>query len=647
MPNSRSKGLHPYTVVSFLLLIIAVFGTASLLLRGTLDNRSKATVAPIALMQTVTNGSTNKSDVSVSVSNTTGNLYLASISMKPWRPVKNVEGLGLSWKRVGSQCGARSSTGVEVWQAMGQPSGAGAVKATFEKTPENGAIAVSVIANAAQTGAILDVGGVNTGGENSDCTGGTDTDNYSASVHAVQNSISYAALAERLRANTPGGGFTETAEFYQGKDNGDKAGLVILTQMNSASVLQKLTGTLSSATDWALLKFVVQGGVATTTTPTPTPTGTPTPTVPGSTGTPVPTVKPSGTPVPTPNSTPLPPPSNSTDAIWVSRAQLAALPTSGVGWNNVLSEAGKSVGAPQLGNQDDDTNVIILAKAIVAARLGAQGNAYRDDVIKAIKAINASGTYSGRALALGREIGTYAVAADLIDLKTVDPITDAGFRDKLRYLQTAATSGGPATLAKCAEIRPNNWGTHCRASMVAIDRYLALGGDSKAQADIAYQAKLFKGWLGDRNAYANFTYDTDLTWQCDPAHPVGINPKGCTKEGHNIDGVLADDERRGGSFSYPYAPNDAKENYMWEALQGAFIEAAMLRNAGYGDVFTWQDSALLRAVQWEYTQNSYPAGGDDTWQLPLIDKFYGTHYWNGVATYPGKAYGWTDFVYQP
>jgi hypothetical protein len=33
----------------------------------------------------------------------------------------------------------------------------------------------------------------------------------------------------------------------------------------------------------------------------------------------------------------------------------------------------------------------------------------------------------------------------------------------------------------------------------------------------------------------------DLHWQADPSKPVAINPKGATKNGHLIDGVLADD----------------------------------------------------------------------------------------------------------
>src|SRR6185295_5158219 len=151
------------------------------------------------------------------------------------------------------------------------------------------------------------------------------------------------------------------------------------------------------------------------------------------------------------------------------------------------------------------------------------------------------------------------------------------------------------TLISTHDVRPNNWGTHAGASRVAADLYL---GD---KADLAKAAQVFKGWLGDRTAYAGFTYG-DTSWQADPSKPVGINPKGATKSGHNIDGVLPDDQRRAGGFTWP-APS---ENYVWEALQGALAQAVILDRAGYA-AFEWQDQALLRAVTWLHSQCNYPA----------------------------------------
>src|SRR6185436_3561741 len=121
------------------------------------------------------------------------------------------------------------------------------------------------------------------------------------------------------------------------------------------------------------------------------------------------------------------------------------------------------------------------------------------------------------------------------------------------------------TLRSTHEKRPNNWGTHAGASRAAVAVYL---GD---QAELDRCAQVFKGWLRDRSAYAGFEYG-DVSWQADPSHPVGINPRGATKSGHNIDGVLPDDQRRAGGFTWP----PPKENYVWEALQGALLAALVL-----------------------------------------------------------------------
>ena len=71
-------------------------------------------------------------------------------------------------------------------------------------------------------------------------------------------------------------------------------------------------------------------------------------------------------------------------------------------------------------------------------------------------------------------------------------------------------------------------------------------------------------------AAAGFEYG-DLSWQADPTKPVGINPVGAKRDGHSIDGVLPDDQRRSGGFVWP----PTKENYVWEALQGAIAQAVI------------------------------------------------------------------------
>ena len=105
--------------------------------------------------------------------------------------------------------------------------------------------------------------------------------------------------------------------------------------------------------------------------------------------------------------------------IWVDKEALKTLPTSGTAWSNLLSNAQRTCGVPKLADQEDQANVCVMAKALVFARTGDATMRLR--VVDAIRSIVNSGTYSGRALALGRELGAYAIAADLISLKTYSP----------------------------------------------------------------------------------------------------------------------------------------------------------------------------------------------------------------------------------
>ena len=174
---------------------------------------------------------------------------------------------------------------------------------------------------------------------------------------------------------------------------------------------------------------------------------------------------------------------------------------------------------------------------------------------------------------------------------------------------------------------------HALSCRAAIAAYL---GD---QSDMERIALIFKGWLGDTSSYDRFEYG-DLSWQADPKQPVGINPKGATKNGHSIDGVLPDDQRRAGGFRWP----PPKENYVYGALQGAIASAVILHRAGY-DVWEWEDRALLRAYTWLYRQADYPPEGDDVWQAPLVDYYYGQMLWDGSLSKPGKNMGWTEWTH--
>ena len=309
-------------------------------------------------------------------------------------------------------------------------------------------------------------------------------------------------------------------------------------------------------------------------------------------------------------------------SIWISPNTLDQLPTSGSAWNALVDDARGSWGSADVSDQDSDHDTYTYAGALVAARTGDAG--LRDKVRGALA--DAVGTESGgRTLALGRNLLGYVLAADLIGYR------DARFVDWVDRVRTRELDG--RTLVSTHEDRPNNWGTHAGASRIAAALYL---GD---QADLKRSADVFAGWLGDRGRYAGFDYG-DLDWQCNRSRPVGINPAGCTIDGRDVGGVLPDDQRRAGGFQWP----PSKENYVYEALQGAVVQAELLHRAGY-PAWQWSNRALVRAMTWLYEVADFPAEGDDTWIPHLVNRATGSSFAAPSPSQPGKHIGYTGWTH--
>lgn len=336
------------------------------------------------------------------------------------------------------------------------------------------------------------------------------------------------------------------------------------------------------------------------------------------------------TPTPT-TGTVTPPPGGG--SIWLSRDEISKLPMSGTAWDSMKSAADSLSGSAQIVDQDSKHDVQTLAAALVYARTGQA--TYRTKAATAVMSAIGSekgGSIVPRTLALGRNLVSYVIAADLIDLKSYNSSDDQKFRTWLSAVRKETLEG--KTLISTQEDRPNNWGLHAAASRAAADVYL---GD---KTDLDRTAQVFKGWLGDRAAYAGFTYG-ELWWQCDESKPVGVNPVGCTKNGQNIDGALPDDMRRGGSFKWPPGYTD----YPWGALEGAIVAAEILHRQGY-DSWNWQNQAIKRAVQFLYNLGgSWLPDGDDVFMPWVVNKAYGTSFKTVSPVQPGKNMGWTDWTH--
>ncbi|MBI3184611.1 MAG: hypothetical protein HYZ28_20945 [Myxococcales bacterium] len=328
------------------------------------------------------------------------------------------------------------------------------------------------------------------------------------------------------------------------------------------------------------------------------------------------------------------------EGIWISRAEVLALPISGTAWSQLKAQADAPAGAPDLSNQDQMNNVYVLAKALVFARTGDQK--YRTEVrSQCTQAIDTE--LGGRTLALGRELAAYVIAADLVGL---DPsVEEPRFRSWLRRTLTENLDG--RTLISTHEDRPNNWGTHAGASRAAVAAYLMRSADPQDQAlgqqQMNRAAAVFKGYLGDRSSYAGFSYG-ELSWQADPLEPVGVNPQGATKNGYSIEGAFPDDMRRGCAFTWP----PCHTGYAWGAFEGASVQAEILHRAGH-DAWAWEDQALLRAARYLLNLHQKFGGwwaeGDDEWNPWLINHAYGTSFPTANPARPGKNMGWTNWTH--
>jgi hypothetical protein len=324
------------------------------------------------------------------------------------------------------------------------------------------------------------------------------------------------------------------------------------------------------------------------------------------------------------------PPTNGS-AVWVSRAELQSRPTSGPLWNDLKAAADSPFGTPNISAQDSNHDVLTLASALVYGRTG--NTPYRVKTADAIsKAIGTE--QGGRTLALGRNLAGYVVAADLIDLKTYSSTLYKRFRTWLSAVRTEVLDG--TTLIQTHEERPNNWGAMAGASRIAADLYL---GDT---ADLNRAATVFRGYTGDRSAYAGFQFG-DPAWQGDPASPVPIDLPGATISGFSVDGALPDDMRRGCDFQLP----PCVTQYTWEAMQGILLQADLLSHHGY-PAFAWTDNAVYRAARFlrvlDLLYGGWWVQGDDVWQPSIIDHAYGPVLpSNGTGA--GKIFGWTNWVY--
>jgi hypothetical protein len=315
-------------------------------------------------------------------------------------------------------------------------------------------------------------------------------------------------------------------------------------------------------------------------------------------------------------------------ALIASPQEIAVLPISGTAWTNLKAVADGPLGIPNLTDQDNKHDVRTLAVALVANRLNSE--AYRTKARDAI--LGAMGTEvvgaTNSILALGRQLGAYVLAADLIGLSGPE---DIAFRTWLAGIRTRELGGHGRyiTLKGTCEDSPHNWGTFACASLIAANRYL---GDDAA---VARSWAVFRGLTGDRSAYAGFENLASDIWACPGVAFTPAN-SGCPSDVVRY-GAFVKDVTRGAD---PPTPDGAGLSYTAEILQGIALQAELLQRAGYSGA--WE--RLRPAFDW--------ARRNGALNLSSVD--YHVTWWANerlgwtLGTRPagmGRLFGYTDWLY--
>ena len=404
------------------------------------------------------------------------------------------------------------------------------------------------------------------------------------------------------------------------------APILVVAALLSSGGLPVLSGFAPASPDES------PAGSATSGTTTDGPTASPDPTVEVQSARPT---------VPAPSETPLPPPPRAEgDYLLIDRAALLARPTSGPAWEALQVVADGPSGRPRLRDQDERHGLTALAVALVYARTG--DDSYRDKARRQIMRVvgtEREGAHNA-VLALGRQLGSYVLAADFIGLDGED---DERFREWLGAIRTEdlAGHGRWTRLVGTHEDSANNWGAFAGASRIAASLYL---GDT---ADVAAAAQVLRGFLGDPVAWPYFQpVEDSASWACEPAKYAPVNPP-CERGGIDLDGAIVRDISRGGDLTWP--PGETGISYTLESLQGLTLQAELLTVNGYGDAWTWSDRALRRAA--DVVTRSGRDGGE-TWNRSQVSYhvpwLLNARYGLDLPTEPagqGRVFGYTDWLY--
>ena len=226
-------------------------------------------------------------------------------------------------------------------------------------------------------------------------------------------------------------------------------------------------------------------------------------------------------------------------------------------------------------------------------------------------------------LSLGRQLGAYVLAADLIGLSGAE---DSTFRSWLSSIRTRNLGGHSRwyTLRDTAIDSSNNWGTFALASLTAADAYL---GDTVA---LERDWRIFAGY-GNGSWPFGRTSSYQATWAC----PEGfaINPASCTDL--RKQGAAVEDASR---TTFPTIGG-----YPAEAAQGYVITAELLARAGR-PAWTVNNAQVCRHALWRQRLGNLNYSSADRYVTWITNARCG-HSQPTVAAGYGRVFGYTDWLY--
>ncbi|CAN5122882.1 hypothetical protein BH09PAT1_BH09PAT1_0930 [soil metagenome] len=352
--------------------------------------------------------------------------------------------------------------------------------------------------------------------------------------------------------------------------------------------------------------------IPTSVSPTIQPTSQPTTTI---TAMVTPTLQPTDTITTQP--TPTVPRGNTNNGIWISTAQVKSRPASGPEWDAMLATAqNASATGAQISNQDSDHDIYTLAMALVCVN---QNNAAmcakaRSAVVGAINT-----EQGGRWLAVGRNLGSYIIAADLLNLHADANPASEGSRVEAWlnrfYTRTLQNNNDPT---KQITFRDSAWGSASNSSAQEGFAYTILSLYLNKKEGVDWSWNGFRRYAGDRTS-THYLIANDIGWHLysSPSHPgppadtddpVGIQDAGSTKGGCRLDGAISNDMSRGGTYSC----NPGFTPYPWVGLEGVVPAAVVFHRAGY-PAFTIANNAILRTHEylWDVRQRTGNSGWFD------------------------------------